>query len=124
MNTSMLMLIRGESDLTPHITNFAETEYLAIKAKISTQRPKDHIIELEENHHVSQMANDRPAIIASEKHEAKKDEPEPAKPQQVLPAEPPKIIQAVPDVAFTVLPPNDPAVQDNNSSSAGLSDVL
>jgi len=52
MNNSMLMLIRDESDLTPHITELMAPDFYAIKKdlvdeSISTKRPKDIIDELE-----------------------------------------------------------------------------
>merc|ERR1712232_969701 len=125
------MGIRDESDLVPHITGNAETDFLGIKGKISTLRPKD-FVELEEAGHVSQIANERQEI--SQKYEAKKDEPEPenvlslhvshvtplgekkdepepAKSQQVLPAPSPNCVQAMPPPVITVLP-SDPALQD------------
>jgi hypothetical protein len=56
MNNSMLMLIRQESDIVPHATEHAEFDFFGLRNKISTCRPKEIIIELEEKHMLSQMS--------------------------------------------------------------------
>jgi len=90
MNESMLMLIRDESDIVPHITRFAAADFQAIKANISKRRPKDFINELEMKHSQSGLEEPPPKIEEKKSQEGLGKAPEVSLPPPQQTPEPSK----------------------------------